>query len=70
MDFIIENSEILIYFLAAAAGAEQIQPPPLAYKKYGLKDQDQIKDHITCGKFILTSDEPVGFVTCDDTFIF
>ncbi len=35
---------------AAASGAEQIQPPPLAYKKYGLKDQDQIRDHVTCGQ--------------------
>ncbi|CAB1330719.1 unnamed protein product [Coregonus sp. 'balchen'] len=30
---------------AAAAGSEVVQPPPLAYKKWGLQDMDAIVDH-------------------------
>ncbi|KAF3844617.1 hypothetical protein F7725_007780 [Dissostichus mawsoni] len=30
---------------AAAAGSDVIQPPPLAYKKWGLQDMDAIVDH-------------------------
>ncbi|KAI3367973.1 hypothetical protein L3Q82_026801, partial [Scortum barcoo] len=30
---------------AAAAGSDVIQPPPLAYKKWGLQDMDTIVDH-------------------------
>ncbi|XP_058470844.1 rab3 GTPase-activating protein non-catalytic subunit isoform X2 [Solea solea] len=34
---------------AAAAGSDTIQPPPLAYKKWGLQDMDTIVDHSTVG---------------------
>ncbi|MBN3305707.1 RBGPR protein, partial [Amia calva] len=30
---------------AAAAGSDSVQPPPLAYKKWGLQDMDSIVDH-------------------------
>lgn len=36
--------------LAAAAGSDVIQPPPLAYKKWGLQDMDSIVDHSSVGK--------------------
>ncbi|XP_007436018.1 rab3 GTPase-activating protein non-catalytic subunit-like, partial [Python bivittatus] len=32
---------------AAASGNENVQPPPLAYKKWGLQDADTIVDHIS-----------------------
>lgn len=35
---------------AAAAGSDMIQPPPLAYKKWGLQDMDTIVDHCSAGK--------------------
>ncbi|CAH1792515.1 unnamed protein product [Owenia fusiformis] len=34
---------------ATASGSDVIQPPPLAYKKWGLQGQEFIKDHISCG---------------------
>lgn len=34
---------------AAAAGSDVIQPPPLAYKKWGLQDMDNIVDHCSVG---------------------
>ncbi|KAM6973472.1 rab3 GTPase-activating protein non-catalytic subunit [Aplochiton taeniatus] len=34
---------------AAAAGSDAIQPPPLAYKKWGLQDMDAIVDHSSVG---------------------
>ncbi|XP_029937881.1 rab3 GTPase-activating protein non-catalytic subunit isoform X2 [Myripristis murdjan] len=34
---------------AAAAGSDAIQPPPLAYKKWGLQDMDTIVDHSSVG---------------------
>jgi len=34
---------------AAASGSELVQPPPLAYKKWALLDQDSVADHISCG---------------------
>uniref|UniRef100_A0A3Q3WCN4 Uncharacterized protein n=1 Tax=Mola mola TaxID=94237 RepID=A0A3Q3WCN4_MOLML len=34
---------------AAAAGSDVIQPPPLAYKKWGLQDMDTIADHSSVG---------------------
>ncbi|KAF7654729.1 hypothetical protein LDENG_00065790 [Lucifuga dentata] len=34
---------------AAAAGNDMIQPPPLAYKKWGLQDMDTIVDHSCVG---------------------
>ncbi|XP_038077511.1 rab3 GTPase-activating protein non-catalytic subunit-like isoform X2 [Patiria miniata] len=34
---------------AAASGTDQIQPPPLAYKKWGLVRQDATTDHVSCG---------------------
>lgn len=40
---------ILVY-PAAAAGSDVIQPPPLAYKKWGLQDMDTIVDHSSVGK--------------------
>lgn len=36
---------------AAAAGSDVIQPPPLAYKKWGLQDMDTIVDHSSVGMF-------------------
>lgn len=35
---------------AAASGNENVQPPPLAYKKWGLQDVDTIVDHASIGK--------------------
>ncbi|XP_031697159.1 rab3 GTPase-activating protein non-catalytic subunit-like [Anarrhichthys ocellatus] len=35
---------------ATAAGSDVIQPPPLAYKKWGLQDMDTIVDHSSVGK--------------------
>ncbi|XP_005728771.1 rab3 GTPase-activating protein non-catalytic subunit [Pundamilia nyererei] len=35
---------------AAAAGNDVIQPPPLAYKKWGLQEMDTIVDHSSVGK--------------------
>ena len=40
------------YLSAAASGSELMQPPPLAYKKWGIHDQDGIVDHVSCGKLI------------------
>ena len=40
---------------AAASGNENIQPPPLAYKKWGLQDIDTIIDHASIGKLLLVS---------------
>ncbi|XP_030854258.1 rab3 GTPase-activating protein non-catalytic subunit isoform X1 [Strongylocentrotus purpuratus] len=34
---------------AAASGSDNILPPPLAYKKWGLQQQDAIVDHISTG---------------------
>uniref|UniRef100_A0A671VRG7 RAB3 GTPase activating protein subunit 2 (non-catalytic) n=1 Tax=Sparus aurata TaxID=8175 RepID=A0A671VRG7_SPAAU len=34
---------------AAAAGSDVIQPPPLAYKKWGLQDMETIVDHSSVG---------------------
>ncbi|KAM8810157.1 rab3 GTPase-activating protein non-catalytic subunit [Eudromia elegans] len=34
---------------AAASGSENVQPPPLAYKKWGLQDVDTIVDHASIG---------------------
>uniref|UniRef100_UPI0037E92E33 rab3 GTPase-activating protein non-catalytic subunit isoform X2 n=1 Tax=Semicossyphus pulcher TaxID=241346 RepID=UPI0037E92E33 len=34
---------------ATAAGSDVIQPPPLAYKKWGLQDMDAIVDHSSVG---------------------
>uniref|UniRef100_A0A8D0GT66 RAB3 GTPase activating non-catalytic protein subunit 2 n=1 Tax=Sphenodon punctatus TaxID=8508 RepID=A0A8D0GT66_SPHPU len=34
---------------AAASGNENVQPPPLAYKKWGLQDVDTIVDHASVG---------------------
>ncbi|XP_055361414.1 rab3 GTPase-activating protein non-catalytic subunit isoform X4 [Betta splendens] len=39
---------------AAAAGSDTIQPPPLAYKKWGLQDMDTIVDHSSVGKSVMT----------------
>uniref|UniRef100_A0A7N6BAM3 RAB3 GTPase activating protein subunit 2 (non-catalytic) n=1 Tax=Anabas testudineus TaxID=64144 RepID=A0A7N6BAM3_ANATE len=38
---------------AAAAGSDMIQPPPLAYKKWGLQDMDTIVDHSSVGVMTL-----------------
>lgn len=40
-----------IFHPAAAAGSDVIQPPPLAYKKWGLQDMDTIVDHSSVGMF-------------------
>ncbi|XP_061481152.1 rab3 GTPase-activating protein non-catalytic subunit isoform X2 [Rhineura floridana] len=39
---------------AAASGNENVQPPPLAYKKWGLQDVDTIVDHISVGIMTLS----------------
>ncbi|XP_045716107.1 rab3 GTPase-activating protein non-catalytic subunit [Phyllostomus hastatus] len=39
---------------AAASGNENIQPPPLAYKKWGLQDIDTIVDHVSIGIMTLS----------------
>uniref|UniRef100_A0A8D0DZX4 RAB3 GTPase activating non-catalytic protein subunit 2 n=1 Tax=Salvator merianae TaxID=96440 RepID=A0A8D0DZX4_SALMN len=39
---------------AAASGNENVQPPPLAYKKWGLQDVDTIVDHVSVGVMTLT----------------
>ncbi|XP_010972302.1 rab3 GTPase-activating protein non-catalytic subunit [Camelus bactrianus] len=40
---------------AAASGNENIQPPPLAYKKWGLQDIDTIIDHASIGIMTLSA---------------
>lgn len=50
-----KNFEIKWYincalYSAAAAGSDVIQPPPLAYKKWGLQDMDTIVDYASVGK--------------------
>lgn len=49
---------------AAAAGSDVIQPPPLAYKKWGLQDMDTIVDHSSVGKtmFFKSDYPPFDFV--------
>ncbi|XP_040286392.1 rab3 GTPase-activating protein non-catalytic subunit [Bufo bufo] len=39
---------------AAASGNENVQPPPLAYKKWGLQDIDTIVDHVSVGVMALS----------------
>ncbi|XP_006022403.1 rab3 GTPase-activating protein non-catalytic subunit isoform X2 [Alligator sinensis] len=39
---------------AAASGNENVQPPPLAYKKWGLQDVDAIIDHASVGIMTLS----------------
>ncbi|XP_069464692.1 rab3 GTPase-activating protein non-catalytic subunit [Ambystoma mexicanum] len=39
---------------AAASGNENVQPPPLAYKKWGLQDVDSIIDHASIGIMTLS----------------
>ncbi|XP_066474968.1 rab3 GTPase-activating protein non-catalytic subunit isoform X2 [Tiliqua scincoides] len=39
---------------AAASGNENVQPPPLAYKKWGLQDVDTIVDHVSIGIMTLS----------------
>ncbi|XP_066451187.1 rab3 GTPase-activating protein non-catalytic subunit isoform X2 [Eleutherodactylus coqui] len=39
---------------AAASGNENVQPPPLAYKKWGLQDVDTIADHVSVGVMALS----------------
>ncbi|XP_075719473.1 rab3 GTPase-activating protein non-catalytic subunit isoform X2 [Rhinoderma darwinii] len=39
---------------AAASGNENVQPPPLAYKKWGLQDIDAIVDHVSIGVMALS----------------
>ncbi|KAM9466592.1 rab3 GTPase-activating protein non-catalytic subunit [Clarias gariepinus] len=38
---------------AAAAGSDVVQPPPLAYKKWGLQDMDTVVDHGSVGVMTL-----------------
>lgn len=44
-------------YAAAAAGSDMIQPPPLAYKKWGLQDMDTIVDHSSVGKSLFIKKE-------------
>ncbi|PIO33382.1 hypothetical protein AB205_0088640, partial [Aquarana catesbeiana] len=39
---------------AAASGNENVQPPPLAYKKWGLQDVEHIVDHASVGFMALS----------------
>ncbi|XP_053315627.1 rab3 GTPase-activating protein non-catalytic subunit isoform X2 [Spea bombifrons] len=39
---------------ATASGNENVQPPPLAYKKWGLQDIDNIVDHVSVGVMALS----------------
>ncbi|KAL7987378.1 hypothetical protein Chor_006297 [Crotalus horridus] len=39
---------------ATASGSENVQPPPLAYKKWGLQDVDTIVDHVSVGIMTLS----------------
>ncbi|KAM4771924.1 rab3 GTPase-activating protein non-catalytic subunit [Rhinophrynus dorsalis] len=39
---------------ATASGSENVQPPPLAYKKWGLQDVDTIVDHASVGVMALS----------------
>ncbi|KAG8443778.1 hypothetical protein GDO86_009093 [Hymenochirus boettgeri] len=39
---------------AAASGNENVQPPPLTYKKWGLQDVDNIVDHASIGVMALS----------------
>ncbi|XP_054836638.1 rab3 GTPase-activating protein non-catalytic subunit isoform X1 [Eublepharis macularius] len=39
---------------AAASGNENVQPPPLAYKKWGLQDVETIVDHVSIGIMTLS----------------
>uniref|UniRef100_A0A8C5RDN0 RAB3 GTPase activating non-catalytic protein subunit 2 n=1 Tax=Laticauda laticaudata TaxID=8630 RepID=A0A8C5RDN0_LATLA len=39
---------------ATAAGNENVQPPPLTYKKWGLQDADTIVDHVSVGIMTLS----------------
>ena len=51
--------------VAAASGSESVQPPPLAYKKWALQEQDHITDHVSCGEY-RTDDKPYD----DENFYF
>ena len=42
------------FLSAAASGNENVQPPPLAYKKWGLQDVDTIVDHASVGIMTLS----------------
>lgn len=48
---------------AAAAGSDVIQPPPLAYKKWGLQDMDTIVDHSSVGKRLLFKKKKVSHLS-------
>uniref|UniRef100_A0A4W4H5S8 RAB3 GTPase activating protein subunit 2 (non-catalytic) n=1 Tax=Electrophorus electricus TaxID=8005 RepID=A0A4W4H5S8_ELEEL len=39
----------ITFTFSAAAGSDVVQPPPLAYKKWGLQDVDSIIDHSSVG---------------------
>uniref|UniRef100_A0A8C6Y883 RAB3 GTPase activating non-catalytic protein subunit 2 n=1 Tax=Naja naja TaxID=35670 RepID=A0A8C6Y883_NAJNA len=39
---------------ATAAGNENVQPPPLTYKKWGLQDAESIVDHVSVGIMTLS----------------
>lgn len=45
---------LLSFCAAAAAGSDVVPPPPLAYKKWGLQEQDTIVDHSSVGKTYFT----------------
>lgn len=47
---------VFIYSSAAASGNENVQPPPLAYKKWGLQDVEHIVDHASVGEFHIHCD--------------
>lgn len=48
---------------AAAAGSDAIQPPPLAYKKWGLQDVEAVVDHSSVGE--LSPSPPLPQLTPD-----
>lgn len=42
---------LILQLPATASGTENLlQPPPLAYKKWSLGDQEKVSDYVSCGK--------------------
>jgi len=62
-DILKPNDQLCSCHSATAAGSDVIQPPPLAYKKWGLQDMDTIVDHSSVGRrlflFLLEVDCPM-----------
>ena len=50
-DYSITKLVLLFFFhTATASGTENmLQPPPLAYKKWSLGEQEKVSDYVACG---------------------